>query len=285
MDYLASYHEDISIRTNGMHGFALRAVNSRSLVLIIFVVQLPIQRCWKPSSSFIDLNMSEVKKKERERDLVNYGPIVYWRWWRRGQRAADFIKAAFIRVVCGWERESTLRMHLLHVADFVLWEQMESLSKSASQKTSKADSIATWWKTWYKPLYRDKYSSDPGPRHPRRWLSFTNRSSNYSSKMSPWENLTRKPKKPSDDGNHPVPWWAKAWLGSPVVRHWELHTTLSQVPFLQTIWKGTVPALAWVTLALVLSFEMPETPPQPMKWGPLSGFSPTRFLFSEFSGM
>lgn len=45
MDYLASYHEDISIRTNGMHGFALRAVDSRSLVLIIFVVQLPIQRC------------------------------------------------------------------------------------------------------------------------------------------------------------------------------------------------------------------------------------------------
>lgn len=177
------------------------------------------------------------KKKERERDLVNYGPIVYWHWWRRGQRAADFIKEVFTRVVCGWEQESTRRMHLLHVADFVLWEQMESLSKSASQKTSKADSMATWWKTWYKPLYGDKYSSDPGPRHPRRWLSFTNRSSNYSSKMSPWENLTRKPKKPSDDGNHPVSWWAKAWLGIPVVRHWELHTTLSQVPFLQTIWK------------------------------------------------
>ena len=86
MDYLALYHEDISRWMRDMHGFALRAVGSRSLVLIIFVVQLPIQRCWRPSSSsFIDLNMSEVRERERrERDLVYYGPIVYWCCGRRG---------------------------------------------------------------------------------------------------------------------------------------------------------------------------------------------------------
>lgn len=116
--------------------------------------------------------------------MVNYGPIVYWCCGQRGQRAGDFTKEASGKVGCGWERESTLRIHVLQVADFVLWEQMEPVAKECQSKDLQSGQYSHMVKNLIQTTLWVQILTKPRAQTPKEGqLSFRNRLSNYSSRM------------------------------------------------------------------------------------------------------
>lgn len=156
--------------TNEWHAWlCVRTAVSRSLVLIIFVAEVTYSEMLKTVIKFHRLKYVRGKNKKTWLTMVleSTGSVA-------GEEGSGLglLQAAFGRVGWRWEGKPTLWVHLLHLADVIPWEQMESVSRMTAKHTPEQ----TVWPHGEKLDTKHLTCTHPHQTHPPEteggWLSF-----------------------------------------------------------------------------------------------------------------